>query len=140
MDLLIINGPNLNLLGRRQPHIYGTQSFEEFLEELKREFDSHNIAYFQSNHEGHLIDKIHEVGFDDTGIIFNPGGYSHTSIALCDAVAAITAPVVEVHISNIYEREEFRHHSYVALSAVHSIVGKGLNGYREAIQYLESIN
>lgn len=135
--ILILNGPNLNLLGKRQPEIYGNQSFEEFFESLEKKYENEDLQlyYFQSNHEGTLIDKIHEVGFLWDGIIFNPGGYTHTSIALADAVAAISTPVLEVHISNIYEREEFRHHSFLKNVCVESIVGKGLNGYEIALQF-----
>lgn len=136
--ILILNGPNLNLLGKRQPEIYGSQTFEEYFSLLEKKYEQEDIVlyYFQSNHEGTLIDKLHEVGFLWDGIIFNAGGYTHTSIALADAVAAIATPVVEVHISNIYEREEFRHHSFLKNVCVESIVGKGLKGYDEAIQLL----
>ena len=136
MKILIINGPNLNLIGRREPQIYGTQSLDEFLDTVKKRFPQHDIDTFQSNHEGFLIDKLHEAMGKYDGVVMNPGGYAHTSIALADAVRAIGIPVVEVHISNIYEREEFRHHSYTAEAAVHSIVGHGLEGYAEAINYL----
>ena len=136
MKILIINGPNLNLIGRREPQIYGTQSLDEFLNTVKKRFPQHDIDTFQSNHEGFLIDKLHEAMGKYDGVVMNPGGYAHTSIALADAVRAIGIPVVEVHISNIYEREEFRHHSYTAEAAVHSIVGHGLEGYAEAISYL----
>ena len=136
--ILILNGPNLNLLGKRQPEIYGSQTFEEYFSLLEKKYEHEDIVlyYFQSNHEGTLIDKLHEVGFLWNGIIFNAGGYTHTSIALADAVAAIATPVIEVHISNIYEREEFRHHSFLKNVCVESIVGKGLKGYDEAIQLL----
>lgn len=136
--ILILNGPNLNLLGKRQPEIYGSQTFEKYFSLLEKKYEQEDIVlyYFQSNHEGTLIDKLHEVGFLWDGIIFNAGGYTHTSIALADAVAAIATPVVEVHISNIYEREEFRHHSFLKNVCVESIVGKGLKGYDEAIQLL----
>ena len=136
--ILILNGPNLNLLGKRQPEIYGSQSFEEYFDSLEKKYEYEDIVlyYFQSNHEGTLIDKLHEVGFLWDGIIFNAGGYTHTSIALADAVAAISTPVVEVHISNIYEREEFRHHSFLKKVCVKSIVGKGLKGYDEAVIFL----
>lgn len=136
--ILILNGPNLNLLGKRQPEIYGSQSFEDHFDSLEKKYENEDLQlyYFQSNHEGTLIDKLHEVGFLWDGIIFNPGGYTHTSIALADAVAAISTPVVEVHISNIYEREEFRHHSFLKNVCVESIVGKGLKGYEEALQLL----
>ena len=136
MKILIINGPNLNLIGRREPEIYGTQSLDDFLDTVKKRFPQHEIDTFQSNHEGFLIDKLHEAIGKYDGVVMNPGGYAHTSIALADAVRAIGIPVVEVHISNIYEREEFRHHSYTAEAAVHSIVGHGLEGYAEAINYL----
>lgn len=137
MKILILNGPNLNLLGKREPEIYGTLTFEEFFEFLKNKFPKHELEYYQSNHEGALIDKLHEVGFSWDGIIFNAGGYTHTSIALMDAVSAISTPVVEVHISNIYEREAFRHHSYLEKVCVESIVGKGMKGYELAVKYLE---
>ncbi len=133
MKLIIINGPNLNLLGKREPEIYGSQSFEKFMEELKERFSDHQLEYFQSNHEGALIDKLHEVGFDYDGIIFNPGAYTHTSIALRDAISAITTPVFEVHISNLAEREDFRQQSYVSDVCVGSISGMGLEGYAVAI-------
>ena len=135
-EIYILNGPNLNLLGKREPEIYGSKTFEEFFEEIKHQFADLQLHYFQSNHEGALIDKLHEVGFDPVGIIINPGGYTHTSVALGDAVASIQAPVIEVHISNIYAREAFRHHSYLKPHCVHTVVGKGLNGYIEAIQFL----
>ena len=135
MHLIIINGPNLNLLGKREPEIYGTQTFEDYFNVLQKKFPQIKISYFQSNHEGALIDKIHEVGFDYDGIIFNPGGYTHTSIALMDAISGIETPVVEVHISNIHKREAFRHVSYTAKSAVGAIMGLGLKGYELAIQY-----
>jgi len=135
-SILILNGPNLNLLGRRQPEIYGSQTFEEYFLGMKKRFTEVNLDYYQSNHEGALIDKLHEVGFEIDGIVMNPGGYTHTSIALADAVAAIETPVIEVHISNIYEREEYRHHSYVKQFAADSIVGKGLEGYNLAVKNL----
>ncbi len=135
MKLHIINGPNLNLLGKREPHIYGRRTFEEYLEILHQEFPTITIHYFQSNHEGALIDKLHEVGFTYNGIILNAGGLSHTSVALADAVAAIETPVIEVHISNVFAREPFRHHSYLSAACVGSIVGLGLKGYELAIQY-----
>lgn len=135
MKILIINGPNLNLLGKREPEIYGTRSFEQFLEELRAEFPDIEIGYFQSNHEGALLDRIHEAGFTVDGIVLNAGAFTHTSIALADAVAAITSPVIEVHISNVHKREPFRHHSYLSAKCVGSIVGLGLEGYRLAITY-----
>ncbi len=136
MKILILNGPNLNLLGTRQPEIYGNQSFEEYFDILEKKYAKHQLYYTQSNHEGVLIDKLHQVGFIWDGIVFNAGGYTHTSIALADAVAAIETPVVEVHISNIYEREEFRRHSFLKEVCIESIVGKGLQGYDEAIELL----
>ena len=134
--ILILNGPNLNLLGRREPEIYGRQTFEDYFSHLKVRFPDIELEYFQSNHEGALIDKLQEVGFEIDGIIFNPGGYSHTSIALADTVSAINSPVIEVHISNIYEREAFRHHSFIKGVAKASIVGQGLDGYAKAIEVI----
>ncbi|MEL6122387.1 MAG: type II 3-dehydroquinate dehydratase [Bacteroidota bacterium] len=135
--LLILNGPNLNLLGIRQPEIYGHQTFEQFYLELVDRFaDRATLTYFQSNHEGDLIDKLQEVGFEIDGIIFNPGGYTHTSVALRDTISAITAPVMEVHISDIHSREPFRHHSYISDVATDSIIGQGLEGYSQAIMSL----
>ena len=136
MNIHIINGPNLNLLGKREIDIYGNMSFENYLLELKESFPNINLTYFQSNIEGKLINEIQRVGFEVDGIVFNPAGYSHTSIAIGDAVAAITAPLIEVHISNIYSREEFRKHSYVSAKAVGVITGLGLNGYKLAIDFL----
>ena len=138
MKILVLNGPNLNLIGKREPEIYGSQSLDEFFEILKKRFPDCKIDAFQSNHEGVLIDKLHDAMGKYDGIVMNPGGYAHTSIALADAVRAIKIPVVEVHISNIYEREEYRHHSYTAEAAVHSIVGHGLEGYAEAVVFLTS--
>ena len=137
MTIHIINGPNLNLLGRRQPEIYGDQSFEVFFEELVAQFPDHNLTYFQSNHEGALIDALHASGFEgNAAAVINPGGYTHTSIALGDAIACIDIPVIEVHISNIFARESFRHHSYIMTNCAHSIIGQGLEGYRQAIKWL----
>lgn len=136
MKILILNGPNLNLIGKREPEIYGNQSLDEFFEVLRQRFPNCQIDSYQTNHEGVLIDKLHEAMGKYDGIVMNPGGYAHTSIALADAVRAINIPVVEVHISNIYEREEYRHHSYTAETAVKSIVGHGLEGYSKAISYL----
>ena len=133
----ILNGPNLNLLGRRDIEIYGTTPFEVYYEKLQQDFPSIKFEYFQSNHEGYLIDKLHEIGFDENlGIILNAGGLSHTSISLRDAIAAIPAPVVEVHISNIYEREQFRKHSYLTEVCVGHYIGKGIEGYRMGIEFL----
>lgn len=136
MTILILNGPNLNLLGKRNPEIYGNISFNDYFKLLTEEFSDHYIEYFQSNHEGAIIDKLHEVGFSFNGIIINAGGYSHTSIAIRDAVDAITTPVYEVHISNIYQREFFRRYSYLEEVCVQSIVGKGLEGYKEALKLI----
>ena len=135
-QILIINGPNLNLVGRREPEIYGSQSLDDYISELDVEFPQIDIGHFQSNHEGALIDKLHEVGFDSIGIILNAGGYSHTSIALRDAVAAIEAPVIEVHISNIYEREAFRWKSLLTDVCQHHFIGHGVDGYKMAVEYL----
>lgn len=134
--ILILNGPNLNLLGKREPEVYGNVTFLDYLEQLRSKYIDVELDYFQSNHEGALIDKLQDVGFDIDGIVFNPGGYTHTSVALTDTVKAITSPVVEVHISNIYERESFRHHSYIKPNAVYSIIGEGLAGYDKAIDFL----
>jgi len=137
MKIIIINGPNLNLLGVRQPEIYGDKPFEAKLEELRQKHPDTEIEYFQSNSEGALIDKLHETGFSYQGIILNPGGYSHTSVALADAVASIKTPVVEVHISNIYAREEFRRHSYISPYCKAVISGLGLYGYEAATSFLK---
>lgn len=135
MKLIIINGPNLNLIGTREPEIYGRKSFVEYFAQLQQEFPGITLHYFQSNAEGEIIDKIHEVGFTYEGIILNAGAYTHTSIAIGDAIAAIRTPVIEVHISNVFDREPFRHHSYLAPNCVGSIVGLGLKGYELAIRY-----
>ncbi|MEL6273598.1 MAG: type II 3-dehydroquinate dehydratase [Bacteroidota bacterium] len=137
LNLIIINGPNLNLLGRREPEIYGEDTFEDFLLHLRGKFvDSDvEIHYYQSNHEGALLDKLHEIGFSYDGIILNAGALTHTSLALADAVAAIETPVIEVHISNVYQREAVRHHSYISGVAEGIIVGFGLRGYELAVQY-----
>ncbi len=136
MKILILNGPNLNLLGKREPEIYGNQTFEDYFGELKARFNNHDLEYYQSNHEGELIDKLHEVGFTYDGVVINPGGYTHTSIALRDAIAGITTPVYEVHISNLAEREEFRQKSYVSDVCIGSINGMGLEGYAIGIDHL----
>jgi 3-dehydroquinate dehydratase-2 len=133
--ILILNGPNLNLLGKREPGIYGNQSFEDYFETLKNLFSNIELHYFQSNHEGALIDKIHEVGFTFDGIVINAGGFTHTSIALADALSAVTTPAVEVHISNIHARESFRHHSYLTSRCKGMICGLGLGGYELAVRY-----
>jgi 3-dehydroquinate dehydratase-2 len=136
MKLVIINGPNLNLLGQREPEIYGDESFESYLNKLIARFSAHDIDYFQSNSEGELIDFIQKVGFEVDGIVINPAGYSHTSVAIADALSAVPAPIVEVHISNIYARESFRHNSITGRSAKTVITGAGLQGYSLAIQLL----
>ncbi len=136
MEIAIINGPNLNLLGKRETDIYGDQDFESYFKKLENDFGGHRLIYFQSNSEGSLIDHIHEIGFSVDGMIINPGGYSHTSVAIADALAAVTAPSVEVHISNIFSRETFRSHSYISPVAKGVISGLGLEGYRLAIEYL----
>ncbi len=136
MKLQIINGPNLNLLGKREPETYGKQSFEEYFEKLKTRFPEVELHYFQSNVEGELINKLHQVGFTFDGIILNAGAYTHTSIALHDAIAAITTPVIEVHISNVYAREEFRHKSLITSKCIGLITGFGMDGYAMAIQHL----
>lgn len=135
MHLTIINGPNLNLLGTREPEIYGSRNFDEFLTELKQRFTEIDFDYFQSNHEGELIDKLQSSDSQTDGIIFNGAGYTHSSIALADTIAAISTPVVEVHISNIHAREEFRHKSYTASKAIGVITGMGLEGYALAVRY-----
>ena len=133
MKIAIINGPNLNLLGKREPDVYGNQTFESYFESLKEEFKTIDLIYFQSNHEGDLIDKIHEVGFDFDGIVLNAGAYTHTSIALADAVSAINTRVVEVHISNVFTREHFRHQSFISAVSSGIITGFGLKSYKIAI-------
>lgn len=131
--ILILNGPNLNLLGVREPGIYGNNSFESFLPQLKAKFPEVEIEYYQSNIEGEMINKIHEVGFTYDGIVLNAGAYTHTSVALHDAIAAVKTPVIEVHISNVHQREEFRHHSYISSVASGIIIGFGLKGYEMAV-------
>ncbi|WP_367913691.1 type II 3-dehydroquinate dehydratase [Leadbetterella sp. DM7] len=135
MKIIIINGPNLNLLGKREPEIYGRRSFEDYFEVLKAGFPDVTLEYFQSNHEGAIIDKIHETGFSYDGIIINAGGLTHTSVALADALGGVTTPAVEVHISNIHAREEFRKHSYISPKVRGAIFGLGLTGYKLAITY-----
>lgn len=135
MKILVINGPNLNLLGKREPEIYGSRSFEDYFATLKKEYPSVELEYFQSNHEGALIDQLHVQGFVADGIVLNAGALTHTSIALADAIGAITAPVIEVHISNVHQRETFRHHSWIAAKCLGSIVGLGLAGYRLAVEW-----
>lgn len=133
---IIINGPNLNLLGKRQPEIYGNITFEDFFKELKSSFESIQLEYYQSNVEGDLVNKLQEVGFSYNGIVFNAGGYTHTSVAIADAVASLDSPTIEVHISNVYAREEFRHQSLMAVHCKGVIAGFGLNSYKLAIEAL----
>ncbi|OGX87684.1 type II 3-dehydroquinate dehydratase [Hymenobacter lapidarius] len=135
MNILILNGPNLNLLGRREPGIYGTRSFDDFFPELKAAFPALTLTTFQSNHEGEILDKLHEIGFTHHGIVLNAGGYTHTSVALADAVAAIATPVVEVHLSNLAAREKFRQKSLFGGHCAGSISGFGLESYRLALQW-----
>lgn len=135
----IINGPNLNLLGKRETEIYGTISFEDYLDVLRRRYPEVEFFYFQSNIEGELLDKLHEVGFEVDGVILNAGAYTHTSIALHDTIRAITAPVVEVHISNVHAREPFRHHSCIAAACKGVVCGFGLESYRLGIEALLNI-
>ncbi len=132
----IINGPNLNLLGRREPGVYGSRSFEDYLQELRSRYPDVQLDYYQSNHEGDLIDCIHSCGFSADGIVLNAGAYTHTSVALHDALRAVSAPAVEVHISNVHQREEFRHHSMISAACRGVICGFGLDSYRLAIEAL----
>ncbi len=134
MKIIIINGPNLNLLGKREPEVYGQTSFESYFTDLEKAFPQIELSYYQSNVEGELINKLHEVGFSYDGIILNAGGYTHTSVALADAVAAITTPLVEVHISNIFAREEYRHVSLISKHCVGIISGFGLKSYELALK------
>ena len=136
MKIEIINGPNLNLLGRREPEIYGECPFDSFLESLRKSYPDVEFGYYQSNVEGFLIDKIHEVGFDCDGIVLNAGAYTHTSIAILDAIKAVKAPVIEVHISNVHKREDFRRISMIAPACLGTICGFGLDGYRLAVEGL----
>ena len=135
MKLAIINGPNLNLLGKRETDIYGNMSFEKYLEGLKMKFPRVEFNYFQSNVEGELINELQRIGFDYDGIVFNPGGYTHTSVAIGDAIAAIKTPVIEVHISNVHAREDFRKLSHVSAKSAGSIFGLGLKGYELAVKW-----
>jgi 3-dehydroquinate dehydratase-2 len=134
MNIQIINGPNLNLLGVREKSIYGDASFETYFATLQQRYPEHTLSYFQSNKEGELIDKLHDIGFTNDGIIINAGAYTHTSIAIADAIAAITTPVIEVHISNVYKRETFRHKSMLAASCRGVIAGFGMDSYRLALE------
>lgn len=136
MRIQIINGPNINLLGKREPSIYGSVTFEDYLTDLRKKYADIEINYFQSNIEGELIDKIQQVGFDVSGIILNAGAYTHTSIALQDAIRSVTSPVIEVHISNVHAREAFRHVSLIACACKGVICGFGLNSYRLALEAL----
>jgi 3-dehydroquinate dehydratase-2 len=136
MKIAIINGPNLNLLGKREPDVYGNQAFESFFEQLQAKFPAIQLVYFQSNIEGELVNALQLHGFNSNGIIINPGGYTHTSVAIGDAIAAIPAKVIEVHISNIHAREDFRKLSHVSAKAVGTIAGLGLNGYALAVEWL----
>jgi 3-dehydroquinate dehydratase-2 len=136
MKIQIINGPNLNLLGKREPGIYGSASFEDYLVTLRAAYPDVEIAYFQSNIEGEMINKIHEVGFSYDGIVLNAGAYTHTSVALQDAIRAVKTPVVEVHISNVHTREEFRHHSMISCACLGVICGFGMDSYRLGVEAL----
>lgn len=136
MKIQIINGPNINLLGKREPSVYGSRSFEDYLTELEARYPQVEFEYFQSNVEGEMINRIHEVGFSFDGIVLNAGAYTHTSIALQDAIRAVTSPVVEVHISNVHQREEFRHKSMIACACIGVICGFGLDSYRLAVEAL----
>lgn len=139
MRISIINGPNLNLLGKREPEIYGNQSFEDYLQRLRKHFSSDELQYFQSNHEGELVDRIQEAEQTADALIINAAAYTHTSIAIGDAVKTLTIPVIEVHISNVFSREPERHKSMISASATGVIVGLGLNGYLLAIEHLRTI-
>jgi 3-dehydroquinate dehydratase-2 len=136
MKFLIVNGPNLNLLGKREPSIYGDQSFEAFFETLRKRFPDADLHYYQSNVEGEIINKLHETGFAFDGIILNAGAYTNTSVAIHDAIGAITTPVVEVHISNVYNREEFRHKSLITSKCIGLLTGFGMEGYAMALSFL----
>lgn len=138
MRIQIINGPNLNLLGKRETSVYGNESFEQFFEQLKKRFPETDLSYYQSNVEGEIINKIHEVGFSFDGIIINAGAYTHTSVAIHDAIGGIKTPCVEVHISNVYAREEFRHKSLITSKCVGMITGFGMEGYAMAVWYLKN--
>lgn len=135
MKIQVINGPNLNLLGKREPEIYGNESFDSYFAQLQKAYPDCELSYFQSNHEGAIIDKIHEVGFSFDGIVLNAGAYTHTSVAIHDAIKSVKSPVLEVHISNIHTREEFRHKSVIAAACKGSIVGLGLLSYELAIDF-----
>jgi 3-dehydroquinate dehydratase-2 len=138
MKIQLINGPNLNLLGKRETSVYGNQSFEEFFEALKKRFSSMELHYYQSNVEGEIINKLHSVGFSFDGIVLNAGAYTHTSVAIHDAIGAIKTPVVEVHISNVYAREEFRHKSLITSKCAGMMTGFGMEGYALALEYFKN--
>jgi 3-dehydroquinate dehydratase-2 len=138
MKIQIINGPNLNLLGKRETSIYGNQSFEDFFKTLKPRFPHAELHYYQSNVEGELVNKLHEIGFSFDGIILNAGAYTHTSVAIHDAIAGIKTPVIEVHISNVYGREEFRHKSLITSKCIGLLTGFGMEGYAMALEYLKN--
>lgn len=140
MKILVLNGPNINLIGKREPGIYGAQNIEEYYHELKTQYPEIEFEYYQSNIEGELIDKIQERGFSYDGIVFNAGAYTHTSIALQDAIRAVNSPVVEVHISNVMQREDFRHKSMISAACKGTIMGFGLDSYRLAIEALIHLN
>lgn len=139
MNIQIINGPNLNLLGKRETSIYGSETFESYFEQLQKGFDTMRLHYFQSNVEGEIVNKLHEIGFSFDGIVLNAGAYTHTSIAIHDAIGGIKTPVVEVHISNIYNREEFRHKSLITSKCVGLITGFGLDGYALALTHFKGL-
>ncbi len=136
MKIAIINGPNLNLLGKREPEVYGSQTFEQYYQSLQQQYPDVQFSYFQSNVEGELINELQRVGFSYDGIIFNPGGYTHTSVAIGDAIAAIKTPVIEIHISNVHAREDFRKISHVSAKCKGTISGLGMNGYRLGVEAL----
>ena len=140
MKIVIINGPNLNLLGKRETEIYGTDSFEDFFEKMKSLYPKVDLFYYQSNSEGEIIDFLQKTGFSSDGIILNAGAYTHTSLAIADAIASIPAMIIEVHISNIYKREDFRHHSFLAAKCTGVIAGFGLDSYRMAIEFFVNIH
>jgi 3-dehydroquinate dehydratase-2 len=139
MKIQVINGPNLNLLGKREPTVYGNKSFEDFFAELKTRFPEIELHYYQSNVEGELINKIHEVGFSFDGIVLNAGAYTHTSVAIHDAIGGIKTPTIEVHISNVYAREEFRHKSLITSKCIGMLTGLGMEGYALAITHFKSL-
>lgn len=139
MNIQIVNGPNLNLLGKRETSIYGSESFENYFSQLQKRFEKMRLHYFQSNVEGEIVNKLHEIGFSFDGIVLNAGAYTHTSIAIHDAIGGIKTPVVEVHISNIYNREEFRHKSLITSKCIGLITGFGLEGYALALTHFEGL-